>query len=247
MYLLFAFVCIVSIVLVKCDEEIFHENGHTTRIIHLGHLELKTTTYLMPDEETVASKVVFSMDKESMSEWDTGTCQADEYAEEAIRVIESLGKENAKILMIGLGGGSIGAVLAKDHDVTVLDRDSLIISTAPLFWKNMESCGYDGSKMKIVRGDANNPPDFEHKFDIVFVDTQEVAKGHEYNSLKQMHNIVDDDHSVLVTHTWGIHPIMNHLPYWDYRAHTTTSNGMDTIYVSDWRWVSTDDAMEEEL
>ena len=239
---LIAIITTALIVLVFGDSETFHEDGHVTRVTNIGHLELKITTYTMADAETVAKKVELHMDGESMSSWDTGTCLGDENAEEIVRLTEAMDKSKSKVLVVGLGGGIIASKLSKDHDVTVLEFDSMVLYTAPKVWEHMEGCGFDGSQVKVVRGSFHSPPIFDHKFDVVIVDTPSVYKDHDYSLLHEIHDYVDDHDSVLITHSWGPMPdIVDSLPHWDHRVHTTVNSALNHIYVSDWRWHTTDE------
>ena len=59
---------------------------------------------------------------EHMTYWDSETCKAHPYAERMADLVRNNVPKGGKVLMLGLGGGAIGARLCSEYDVTVIEK-----------------------------------------------------------------------------------------------------------------------------
>ncbi len=118
-------------------------------------------------------------DGELMTEWDPNSCKAHVYAEEIVNLTKKLVPKNSNILMLGLGGGAIGAKLCDIYNVTVLEiNESIIKKAKSLFFPHFKLCGMSPQNMEIICGDAFNPPHEKLKlFDAIIEDIPPCYQG----------------------------------------------------------------------
>ncbi len=207
-------------------------NGTVSNIITEGY-QIGPLRY---EYDTNLFRYRFALDNITMSTWYENTCKASNYVENIIDIVQSydyfIGR---KVLLVGLGGGSMALKLSKTHQITVLEKDLLIINTSPLFYKNMEKCGYyNGPEIpiRILHCNANNYTQVsnmlhDEKFDIIITDIQSIYMGLNYNFLLHAHQYMTGSGSILLARTWMNHRIMNELPHWNMIAVTSVENNLN--------------------
>ena len=104
---------------------------------------------------------VFDDRGEQMTVWDSRTCTAHPYAEKIAELVEDNVPKESNVLMLGLGGGAIGARLcSKKNNVVVLEKYQDVIDRASSpqtgFFRHFKKCNLN-TNMQIVLGDATRP------------------------------------------------------------------------------------------
>lgn len=111
----------------------------------------------------------FWADGELMTEWHPDTCTSHAYAEGIVKCVRDRVAPQSTILMLGLGGGAIGAQLCDEYDVTVLEISQEVIQRAHSFFQYFRACGLHPEKMRIHCADAFHPPKLG-EFDVLIQD-----------------------------------------------------------------------------
>ena len=115
------------------------------------------------------------------------------YAETIVAEVLKL-KKNGSVLMLGLGGGAIGAKLCDTHLVTALEIDHTVILQSKVFFRHFQKCGLHPKRMKIVHGDAFNPPPMsDTPFDVLVEDVCPCCIGGNSNPIRACTNHLAPD------------------------------------------------------
>lgn len=96
---------------------------------------------------------------ERMTMWNAQTCTGHPYSEKIAELVERHVAPGANVLMLGLGGGAIGARLCsspKQYRVVVLEKYADVIARARRFFRHFKKCNLR-TNMQIVLGDATQP------------------------------------------------------------------------------------------
>ena len=155
-----------------------------------------------------------------MTSFIVNTCQPDQYLTDFVIQIDGLkynkkfkgqgqvqgqGQKQTKVLLMGLGGGYLAAQLATDnYDVTVLEINPHVIEKARSdFFHYFEACGLNTSRIKIIEGDAEDPPDFGGvKFDIIVFDIPPIYESKGFESIAHAKKFAESN-AVMLLYFWN--------------------------------------------
>lgn len=133
---------------------------------------------------------------ELMTEWEPSVCSSPGYADAIVEVCRANKSEKSNVLMLGLGGGAIGALLSDAFHVTVLEKYADVVKKAKLhMYPHFRTCGLKPDLMNIVIRDAFEPMTSvsSNGFDMIIQDIPPCYKGESAIPLRNCAEVARSD------------------------------------------------------